>query len=185
MFKRIVIALVLSLVASLTVTACSATDNRNLSGQAAQEALNTVVKNSVKKMTTEGGAETLAVGQTTYAIIYDPTAPEGKQVVTANLTDESPATFDSLETVSLLALERLLTTPLLEDAEVTLTKNIFTIQGKDFLVEIFVTDDLVYKSNIWSSTSGSQDPQIVVIKYGISDESRTLFNSAVETAPAQ
>ena len=185
MFKRIFIAIALALVASLTVTACSATDNRNLSGQAAQDALDIVVKNSVKKMTTEGGSETLAVGQTTYAIIYDPQAPEGKQVVTANLTDNSPATFDSLETVSLLELERLLTTPLLEDAEVSLTKNVFTIQGKDFLVEIFVTDDLVYKSNIWSSTSGSKDPQVVVIKYGISEESRTLFNTAVETAPAQ
>ena len=185
MFKRVTLVIALAIVALLTVSACSATDNKNLSGQAAQDALNSVVKNSVNKITTEGGSETLAVGQTTYAIIFDPNAPKGKQVVTANLTDSSPATYDSLETVSLLALERLLSTKFLKEAEVSLSKNVFTIQGKDFLVEIFVTDDLVYKSNIWSSTSGSKDPQVVVIKYGISEESRTLFNSAAGTTPAQ
>lgn len=185
MFRRVVVALALVLSVSLSVAACSATDNKNLSGQAAQDALNVVVKNSVDTMTAEGGSETLAVGQTQYSIIYDPKAPENKQVVTANLTDNTPATFDSLETVSILALERLLSTELLKEAEVTLTKNVFTIQGKDFLVEIFVTDELVYKSNIWSSTSGSKEPQVVVITYGISEESRALFNSAVEPVPAQ
>lgn len=136
-------------------------------------------------MADEGGSETLAVGQTQYAIIYNPAAPENKQVVTANLTDNSPATFGNLETVSIFALERLLTTQLLKEAEVTLSKNVFTIQGKDFLVEIFVTDELVYKSNIWSSTSGSKEPQIVVITYGITAETQKLFDSAVEVAPAQ
>lgn len=182
MFKRLALLVVIALTATFALSACSATDNKNLSGQAAQDALNTVVKNSVKNMTAEGGSETLAVGQTQYAIIYDPAAPEGKQVVTANLTDGSPATFDSLETVSLLALERLLSTELLKEAEVSLTKNVFTIQGKDFLVEIFVTDDLVYKSNIWSSTSGSKDPQIVVITYGINEDARKLFDSATGDA---
>ena len=185
MFRRVVVALALVLFVSLSVAACSATDNKNLSGQAAQDALNVVVKNSVDTMTTEGGSETLAVGQTQYSIIYDPQAPENKQVVTANLTDKTPATFDSLETVSILALERLLSTELLKEAEVTLTKNVFTIQGKDFLVEIFVTDELVYKSNIWSSTTGSKEPQVVVMTYGISQDARTLFDSATEPVPAQ
>lgn len=185
MFKRIVTAVAVFLVASLFLTACSATDNKNLSGQAAQDALITVVKNSVEKMATEGGVETLAVGSTQYSIIFDPNAPENKQVVTANLTDKSPATFDALETVSIFALERLLNTDLLRDAEVTLSKNVFTVQGKDFLIEIFVTDELVYKSNIWSNTSGSQEPQIVVITYGISAESRALFETAVEPVAAQ
>ncbi len=185
MFRRVVVALALVLSVSLSVAACSATDNKNLSGQAAQDALNVVVKNSVDTMTTEGGSETLAVGQTQYSIIYDPQAPENKQVVTANLTDNTPATFDSLETVSILALERLLSTELLKEAEVTLTKNVFTIQGKDFLVEIFVTDELVYKSNIWSSTTGSKEPQVVVMTYGISQDARTLFDSATEPVPAQ
>ena len=185
MFRRVVVALALVLSVALSVAACSATDNKNLSGQAAQDALNVVVKNSVDTMTTEGGSETLAVGQTQYSIIYDPQAPENKQVVTANLTDNTPATFDSLETVSILALERLLSTELLKEAEVTLTKNVFTIQGKDFLVEIFVTDELVYKSNIWSSTTGSKEPQVVVMTYGISQDARTLFDSATEPVPAQ
>ena len=185
MFRRVVVALALVLSVSLSVAACSATDNKNLSGQAAQDALNVVVKNSVDTMTTEGGSETLAVGQTQYSIIYDPQAPENKQVVTANLTDNTPATFDSLETVSILALERLLSTELLKEAEVTLTKNVFTIQGKDFLVENYVTDELVYKSNIWSSTTGSKEPQVVVMTYGISQDARTLFDSATEPVPAQ
>lgn len=185
MLKRLILALVVAVFASSSLAACSATDNKNLSGQAAQDALSSVVKHSVEKMTTQGGSETLAVGQTQYAIIYDPAAPENKQVVTANLTDKTPATFDTLETVSLLALERLISTQLVKDAEVTLSKNVFTIQGDNFLFEVFVNEDVVYKSNIWSSASGSQDPQVVVVTYGISAEARTLFDSATEAVPAQ
>ncbi|MDH6422959.1 hypothetical protein [Aurantimicrobium minutum] len=185
MFKRFALLLVLTLTASFALSACSATDNKHLSGQAAQDALHAVVENSVKKLKAEGGSETLAVGQTQYVVIYDPSAAEGKQVVTANLTNNSAATFDKISSVSLLALADLIATDTVKKADVSLTKNVFTVQGKDFLFEIFVTDDLVYKSNIWSSQSGSQDAQIVVITYGINADTQKLFDSAVEPAPAQ
>ncbi len=185
MFKRFVMLLVISITAVVGLSACSATDNRTISGQAAQEALNIVVDKSVAEFDKAGGSETLAVGQTTYVVIYDPAAPEGKQVVSANLTDKSAATFDKPEAVSMHALSDLVKSSKVKEADVSLAKNVFTIQGKDFLVEIFVTNDLVYKSNIWSTASGSQDPQVIVTTYGLSEETQKLFDSATETAPAQ
>lgn len=184
MVKRISLLLLGALLATFALTACS-TESGPLNGDAAYEAMRVDVKNSVAKMTTEGGSETLAVGKTQYAIIYDPTAPDGKQVVTANLTDESPATFETTETVSLLALERLIYTGLVTKADVTFDKGVYSVQGSDFLFEIFVADGLVYKSNIWSSTSGSQEPQVVVITYGISTDSQKLFDSAIDATPAK
>lgn len=185
MLKRFILVLVLALFAGSALSACSATDDKNLSGQAAQDALHSVVANSVKKFDAAGGSETLALGNVQYVVIFDPTAPAGKQVVSANLTDKSTPTFEDPQAVSLHALSSVIDTADVKKAEVSLTKNVFTIQGTDFLIEIFVTDDLVYKSNIWSTASKSQTAQIVVTTYGITAESQKLFDSAVEPVSAQ
>jgi hypothetical protein len=185
MFKRLALLVIVCFTAASALSACSATDNRTVSGQAAQEALNIVVDNSVKEFDKAGGSETLAVGQTEYVVIYDPAAPEGKQVVSANLTDNSPPTFEKPEAVSIHALSELVKSQKVKEAEVSLAKNVFTIQGKDFLIEIFVTNDLVYKSNIWSTASGTQDAQVIVTTYGIGEEARKLFDAATEPAAAQ
>lgn len=182
MLKRFFTALVLAVFAATTITACSATDNKNLSGQGAQDALNTVVSNSVKEFDKAGGSETLVVGKTQYVVIYDPTAPEGKQVVSANLTDNSAPTIEDSAAVSIHALADLVKSSKVKDADVTLTKNVFTIQGSDFLVELFVTNDLVYKSNIWSTAAGTQDPQVVVTTYGLDKATKELFESATAGA---
>lgn len=185
MLKRLILALVVALFATSGLAACSATDDKNLSGQAAQDALHTVVANSVKKFDQAGGSETIAIGNVQYVVIYDPAAPEGKQVVSANLTDKSAPTFEDPKAVSLHALSSVIDTDPVKKAEVSLTKNVFTIQGTDFLIEIFVTDDLVYKSNVWSTASKSQNAQVVVTTYGIDAAARKLFDAAVEPATAQ
>ncbi len=183
MLKRLLVALVLAVFAGTSITACSATDNKNLSGQGAQDALATVVSNSVKEFDKAGGSETLVVGKTQYVVIYDPSAPEGEQVVSANLTDNSAPTLEDPSAISIHALSELVGSSKVKEAEVSLTKNVFTIQGSDFLVELFVTDDLIYKSNIWSTAAGTQDPQVVVTTYGLDKATKELFDSATAKQP--
>lgn len=185
MLKRITgSALVVFLLAAV-LTACSATDNKNISGQAAIDALIAVVDKSVTKYDAAGGTETLSTGKTQYAVIYDPAAPEGQQVVSANLTDNSVPAFVDIHTVSMDAMPGFISTLDPKTFDVSLTKNVFTIQGPSMLVEIFVTDDLIYKSHIWSTAAKTKDPQILVTEYGISDASRKLFDSAVAAPAAQ
>jgi hypothetical protein len=185
MLIRAIRTALVALLLTTLLTACSAADNKNLSGQAALDALSTVVDKSVTKFDAAGGTETLSTGKTQYAVIFDPAAPEGKQVVSANLTDNSVPAFVDIQTVSMHAMAGFVATLNPTSSEISLTKNVFTIQGTDMLVEIFVTDDLVYKSHIWSTAAKTKDPQILVTEYGISKSSRLLFDSAVETSPAQ
>lgn len=165
---------------TLILSACSVTDNRNLRGGAAEEALATVVNNSVEKFNSEGGTETLTIGATEYILIYDPTAPEGKRLVTANLADETVPTFDDEASISIRALQLLIESNTLTDADVTLSDNIFTIEGEDFSIEIRTANDLVKTSIISGEKTGSTVPQIVVSTYGLSEEALKLFATAVE-----
>jgi hypothetical protein len=170
----------ITVVMAVILSACSVTDNRNLRGGAAEDALTTVVNNSVEKFNTEGGTETLSVGATEYVLIYDPTAPEGKRLVTANLADESVPTYDDEASISIRALQSLLDSDMLTDADFRLTDNVFTIEGEDFSIEIRTANDLVTTSIISGQKTGSVVPQIVVSTYGLSEEALKLFATAVE-----
>ena len=170
----------IAVVMAVILSACSVTDNRNLRGGAAEDALTTVVNNSVEKFNSEGGTETLSVGSTEYVLIYDPAAPEGKRLVTANLADESVPTFDDEASISIRALQSLLGSDMLTDADFRLSDNVFTIEGEDFSIEIRTANDLVTTSIISGEKTGSVVPQIVVSTYGLSEEALKLFATAVE-----
>lgn len=165
---------------ALILSACSVTDNRNLRGGAAEDALTTVVNNSVEKFNTEGGTETLSIGSTEYILIYDPSAPEGKRLVTANLADDSIPTFDDEASISIRALQSLLGSETLTDADFSLSDNVFTIEGEDFSIEVRTANDLVTTSIISGQKTGSAIPQIVVSTYGLSDDALKLFATAIE-----
>jgi hypothetical protein len=165
---------------AVILSACSVTDNRNLRGGAAEDALTSVVNNSVEKFNSEGGTETLSIGATEYVVIYDPNAPEGNRVVTANLADESVPTFDDEASISIRALQSLLGSETLTDADFRLSDNVFTIEGEDFSIEVRTANDLVTTSIISGQKTGSAVPQIVVTTYGLSEEALKLFATAVE-----
>lgn len=185
MSKRFIGATLVALLVTAVLSACSITENKNLSGNAARNAAIAVVEKSVKTFATEGGTETLSVADKEFVLIYDPKAPEGKQVVTSNLADKSTPTFDDAKSISINALQKLLTSDTFADAEFTLTDNRFKITGTDFTIELHTKDDLVMTSVISGKATGINVPQIVVTAYGISDEAKKLFDSAVEPATAQ
>lgn len=170
----------LAVAMAVILSACSVTDNRTLRGGAAEDALTTVVNNSVEKFDAEGGTETLSIGSTEYILIYDPSAPEGKRLVTANLADESVPTFDDEASISIRALQSLLGSETLTDADFRLSDNVFTIEGEDFSIEVRTANDLVTTSIVSGQKTGSAVPQIVVSTYGLSEEALKLFATAVE-----
>lgn len=185
MSKRFVGATLVAILITAVLSACSITDHKNLSGNAARDAAVAVVANSVKEFKAQGGTETLSVASKEFVLIYDPAAPEGKQVVTANLADKTTPTFDDLKGISITALQKLLNSSSLADAEYKLSDNIFKITGKDFNIELHTKDDLVMTSVISGQATGINVPQIVVSSYGLSSEAKKLFDSAVEPATAQ
>jgi hypothetical protein len=185
MSKRFIGATMVALLITAVLSACSITDNKNLSGNAAKNAAIAVVENSVKTFEKEGGTETLSVANKEFVLIYDPAAPEGKQVVTADLADKTTPTFDDPKSISIRALQKLLASKTFEEAEFTLSDNIFKITGDNFTIELHTKNDLVMTSVIAGQATGVNVPQIVVSAYGLSDEAKKLFNSAVEPAPAQ
>jgi hypothetical protein len=185
MSKRFIGATLVALLITAVLSACSITDHKNLSGNAARDAAVAVVANSVKKFEAEGGTETLSVSDKEFVLIYDPSAPEGKQVVTSNLADKTTPTFDDAKSISITALKKLLGSDTLKDAEFKLSDNIFKITGNNFTIELHTKDDLVMTSVISGKATGINVPQIVVSSYGLSKEAKKLFESAVEPAPAQ
>lgn len=185
MSKRFIGVTMVALLITAVLSACSITDNKNLSGIAAKNAAIAVVEKSVKKFDTEGGTETLSVGDKEFVLIFDPSAPEGKQVVTTNLADKTTPTFDDAQSISIIALQKLLGSDTFTDAEFNLSDNIFTITGNDFTIELRTENDLVFTSIISGKATGINVPQIVVNSYGLSEEAKKLFASAVEPTPAQ
>lgn len=185
MTKRFIGATMVAFLITAVLSACSITDNKNLSGIAARNAAVAVVEKSVKTFEEEGGTETLSVADKEFVLIYDPQAPEGKQVVTSNLADKSTPTFDDAKSISIKALQKLLNSESFADAEFTLTDNRFKITGTDFTIELHTKDDLVMTSVISGKATGINVPQIVVSSYGLSEEAKKLFESAVEPATAQ
>lgn len=182
MSKRFIGVTLVAVLISAVLSACSITDNRNMSGNAAKEAATAVVENSIKKFNDEGGTETLSVGSNEFVLIYDPAAPEGKQVVTANLANKSNPVFGDTSAISINSLNELLNSDVLANAEFKLSDNIFVITGNEFRIELHTKDDLLMTSVISGKATGSTLPQIVVSSYGISDEARKLFDSASEPA---
>ncbi|MEG0589919.1 hypothetical protein [Aurantimicrobium sp.] len=185
MSKRFIGATMVALLITAVLSACSITDHKNLSGNAARDAATAVVENSIKTFAEKGGTETLSVAKKELVLIYAPSAPKGKQVVTANLADKTPPTFDDPKSISINALKTLLASDIMKDAEFKLSDNVFTITGKDFVIELHTQNDLVMTSVITGKATGSSVPQIVVSAYGISKEAKKLFDSAVEPATAQ
>lgn len=185
MSKRFIGATMVALLITAVLSACSITDHKNLSGNAARNAAVAVVANSVKEFKAKGGTETLSVADKEFVLVYDPSAPEGKQVVTANLGDKTTPTFDEAKSISINALKKLLDSKTFADAEFKLSDNIFKITGTDFTIELHTKNDLVMTSVISGKATGVNVPQIVVSSYGISKEAQKLFDSAVEPATAQ
>jgi hypothetical protein len=175
MSKRFLGAALAAVLVTMVLTACSPTSNKTLSGAAARDALATVVAASMTKFQAEGGTDSISAGTNQLVLAYDPAAPEGRHVVTSNVSNLSAAAFDTKATLSLTNLQKTLETDQIKSAEIKLSANIFKITGSNFTLDVYTKDDLV--ASTVTSPAGSPT-LIVVVTYGLSDEARKLFATA-------
>lgn len=148
------------------------------SGADALAHLTTAVDASVSKFDSEGGTETVTYGEYRNLLIFDPDAPAGERVATANLNDDSVPLFTSEEAISIHALASILQNPLVTGAEFTERANRFRIVGDTFVIEVIVENGLVTQSAVVGSAFGSDMPQSVETSYGLSDDVTKLFATA-------
>lgn len=186
MFKRIpLVSLVAVLVVSL-LSACSVTDHKNLSGQAAKNALEQVMAASEAKYVKEGGTETVYVGKKRYVLLYNPDAPEGEQVAFQDLDSSELPQLGAVEMLRIPALVKLLQNDVPADGTYKLSDNVFTIKAGEFNIQITVKDDLFTQAIVTITTAASQDTTMFATTYGFSKDAKKLLSSATPSpAPAQ
>lgn len=177
MFKRILVLIISVFVAS-SLAACSATDNLNSSGAAAKSALNTVLDKSIATFEADGGSETIQVEGAQYALIYVPSAPEGKRVVTADISDKNSPAYGQESSIALNTFPEMVASPAFENATFNLSSNTFTITGEEFQVTMRVRDDLIITTTLESKTAGASAKQVIMTTYGLSDEAMAIYDSA-------
>lgn len=176
MRSRIVAGFAAATLVVLALTGCSPLGTA--SGADALAHLSTAVDASVSKFNSEGGTETVSFGEYHNLLIFDPYAPAGERVATANLVDDSVPLFTSEEAISIHALASILQNPLVESAEFSEKGNRFRVVGDKFVIEVIVENGLVTQSAVVGAAFGTDVPQSVVTTYGLSEDVKTLFATA-------
>lgn len=164
-------------VSLLVLTGCSPLGTST--GADALAHLNTAVDASVAKFDAEGGTETVTVGDYQNLLMYNPEAPAGQRVATANLKDNSLPLFTSDEAISLHALAAILQDPKVVGANFSEKAGRYRITGDQFVIEVIVENGLVTQSAVVGAAFGTKDPQSVVTGYGLTDQVKQLFATAV------
>lgn len=178
MLKRASLAFVSVIAIALFLTACSPTDHINASGEAAKYALTKVLDKSITEFEAQGGSETISVDSGQYALIYDPQAPEGKRVVTADVTDKNSPAFAQEKSIMLKAMPALFASAALEKATYNLSQGVFTIKADAISITINTRDDLVLTTTLIAEGAGSAGKQVIMTTYGISKEAQAIYDAA-------
>ena len=132
---------------------------------------------SIEAFDSGGGSETTSIGEGQYALIFDPTASEGKQVVTVDLADATSPAFGSTSAIAVHSLRSLVSSPEFATFRVSHSDDDFTAEGDGFRLDLSTQNGLI----IGFVLTGGSPPsavQSVLMTYGISPEARTLFESA-------
>jgi hypothetical protein len=173
--------IVATLVVALLV-ACSSpiVSSQPLSGDAAKTAMLKVLDASLAKELEAGVTEQHTIGDTKFILVYDPTAPEGKQVAGMDVS-QSVAVFDTPETMSLNKLKAYLESVGDSLGTVTYDGTSFTIVQGESKIVLLIRNDLIEGSAITSGTSST--PQLVATTYSLSDIAQKMLQSAVSNTP--
>ena len=186
MSRRSLFFPVLAVLLSVVLAACSTTDNRNLSGAAAKDALTTVLKASEKKYLAEGGTETVYVGTKRYVLLYDPTAAADKQVAFQDLDTTDAPQLGTTDMIRITALLNLVSKDLSDKATITLSDNTFKIQDTEVSIQISVEKDLMTQAIVTTAANGANQTTMFATTYGFSKDAKKLLSSATPSpAPAQ
>ena len=174
---RLVSAVSAAFVALLVLSGCSPLGTS--SGADALAHLTTAVDASVVKFDNEGGTETIIAGDYRTVMIFDPSAPAGQRAATANLNDNTLPLFTSEEAISIRALAAILQEPAVLASEFSEVAGRYRIVGEQFVIEVIVENGLVTQSAVVGAAFGSEEPQSVVTAYGLTDDIKKLFATAV------
>lgn len=186
MSKRITLGSLVAVIVISLLSACSVTDHKNLSGQAAKNALEQVMSSSEAKYLEEGGTETVYVGKKRYVLLYNPAAPEAEQVAFQDLDSTELPQLGTTEMIRIPALVKLLKNDIPEDGSYKLSDNVFTIKAGEFNIQITVKNDLFTQAIVTITSSTSQDTTMFATTYGFSSDAQKLLSSATPSpAPAQ
>jgi hypothetical protein len=120
------------------------------------------------------------IGDTKFILVYDPTAPEGKQVAGMDV-NQSVAVFDTPETLSLNKLKAYLESVGDSLGTVTYDGTSFTIVQGESKIVLLIKNDLIEGSAITSSASST--PQLVATTYSLSDIAQRMLENAVSNTP--
>lgn len=178
MSRRVVgLAVSVLMVASAALSGCSSTDTTRLSGDAARTELSSVVDKSIQRFDDRGGSETTSQGDHQYALIYDPSAPAGEQVVTADLADSASPAFGDVSAIAIHSMKTLLGSSEFANATVARSGETFTISSDAFEVDIRLMAGLIAQMNLSAGSAGSSASQLILVTYGITPEAQKIFDS--------
>lgn len=160
----------------VVLSGCSAPDSGELTGQAARDQLTIILAASIDAFDSAGGSETTLAGDQQRAVIYDPAAPAGRQVVTVDLSDAGSPAFAEETALSLPSVEDMTATAEFRAADARLEGDTFHIEGDAYGLDVRVKDDRVAQIDL--TAAGGSAAQSILVTYGIGAEARRLFDAA-------
>ena len=189
MFKRFVSLVALMIVGALALAGC-ATDlstTKTLHGDAAKAALTTVVQTSTADFSKAGGTEQITLGTKQFGLVYDPSAPTGKQVALFDLAVNGPSQFSSPSTIFLLAIPKLLASDIFKGATYDYANNGFTVTSSKAILTVQVLDNRV-NGTLLKGVEAGGPTQATINNYGVNDVAKEKLTTAtpapVETPAA-
>lgn len=163
------------------LAACSSTGTpQKLSGAEAKANLISVLQSSEQTFKTGGGSESITVDPNKFALIYDPTAADGKKIVTVDIDKPDGAVFNKDATLSLTNFIAALNSDSFKDATYTYADGVYHVTTPTVTVDIWTKDSKV--SSIATIVTSSKVSSIVVIGYGVTSGAKTFLATAAANA---
>lgn len=177
-----VTAIVVAGVLAITLAACSTTivGSQALSGDAAKTAMLKVLDASLAKELTAGMTEEHTIGDKKFILIFDSTAPEGKQVAGMDTTHKV-AFYDTPAAMSLIKMKAYIDSVGDSLGTVAYNGTSFTIDNANYAIVLMVKNDLIEGSAI--TAGGSSTPQLVASTYSLSDIAKKILQGALTNTP--
>ena len=178
-----IIGVVVAGILAITLAACSSgpiVGTQSLSGDAAKTAMLKVLDASLAQEIKTGVTEQHTIGDKKFILVYDSTAPEGKQVAGMDTTQKL-AFYDVPAVLSLNKLKAYIDSVGDSLGTVAYTGTSFTIDNGNYAIVLMVKDDLIEGSAI--TAGGSSTPQLVATTYSLNDTARKILQVAITNTP--
>jgi len=148
-------------------------ETRTMHGDAAKTALLKVVNDSITSFKTKSGTEQVLLENAQYGIIYDATAPAGKNIAFINLaTPNAPATQGKEDYLFLFALPKMISDGPLTNGQFDYAKEEFKVTNGVLTLTVRISKNLVNGTELSKTSTDGTMTQTTIENYGISDTSK-------------